>query len=649
MKNTRRAQYCAPLLCFAISFSVYLRTMLPGLGGYGDSSKLQFIGRIVGLPHPTGFPLYVLVNALFSRLPWGTLAWRVNFMSVFFGALTVTAVCTIVSRLTKNPLAALIVSLIFAFSFTFWSVCLVAEVYTFTFFLISLTAYCLIRWRETMHRAWFYLACLVYALSFNHPMVILLIPSFLFIVFATDRRIFRSGRALAGVALIVLVGAAQYLFILLRSSQNPAYTEGVVHSARELVWFVTGASYKRHYFAFSLDQLAKISLPAYGRMLVSQFTFAGVFFAVIGFVLFFLRERVWATFFLLLYVTTVALYVNGPHIEQSIYFVPATMALAVAMGFIFVPFSGRGAARGVVTVALVVVLIANVMKNFAVVDLSGKREYGELADGVLRAVKPRSLILSPDYNWTEILLYKLLGEDARSGDGVFVLHHWTPKKLHEYMRGQVGNFDPYRPSEPLPGKLNIYLLSIGREPRVLKQIQAEGWRTATVFKREPALVKELCSMDDKKILLAATGEGGTPILSFEAFDALRSLGLRAQSSLGDTYGWAAADAVVRYGGNWCGWQYFRFAPVTIRVKRGDEIIKTPYVYPSRIEIISAGYGRGSHNDIFLDGTRVSKSEHGLNLVVADRVSGKLERSINIAPADLQRMQSVYLYELAPGN
>ena len=181
MKNTRRNQYCAPLLCFAISLFVYLRTMLPGLGGYGDSSKLQFIGRIVGLPHPTGFPLYVLVNALFSRLPWGTLAWRVNFMSAFFGALTVTAVCTIVSRLTKDPFAALIVSLIFAFSFTFWSVCLVAEVYTFTFFLISLTAYCLIRWRETTHRAWFYLACLVYALSFNHPMVILLIPSFLFI------------------------------------------------------------------------------------------------------------------------------------------------------------------------------------------------------------------------------------------------------------------------------------------------------------------------------------------------------------------------------------------------------------------------------------------------------------------------------------
>ncbi len=570
-------------------------------------------------------------------------------MSAIFGSLTVAFVCMIVSRLTRNQLAALLVSLILAFSFTFWSVCLVAEVYTLTFFLVCATVYCLIRWRETMRRSWFYLACLVYALSFNHPMVIVLIPSFLFIVLSTDRGIFRSWRALVTIGLIILLGASQYLFILLRSYQSPVYCEGAISNLKELFWFVTGASYKRHYFAYNFNQVLTICLPGYIRILISQFTLPGLLLAIIGSVVFFLRERIWAIFFALLYVTTVALYINGPHIEQPIYFIPATIVITIAMGFITAPYKGRNLGSIVASLVLIAVLFKILIGNFSLVDLGGKNEYDGMADRVLSAVSTDSIILSPDYNWSEILLYKLLGEGSRAGDGVFVLHHWSPKELNNYRQALVPNWDPYRPREQLPDKFNIYLLTTKGDSRALKRVKSAGWRAIPVIELEPPLIGELRSMDEDKILLAAAKDEGVPIFSFEAFEAVSALGLRAHRARGDTSGWAAADAVVRYDGKWRGWQHFRFAPVAIRAEKGERIIRAPYVYPANIEILSAGYGRGSLNEIYLNGKKISTSDKGLNLAVIDRTSGELEKTINIAPADLDSLLSLYLYKLVPGK
>ena len=47
---------------------VYFATLLPGVGYSGDTSKFQFLGKILGIPHPTGYPLYLVLNNLFVTL-----------------------------------------------------------------------------------------------------------------------------------------------------------------------------------------------------------------------------------------------------------------------------------------------------------------------------------------------------------------------------------------------------------------------------------------------------------------------------------------------------------------------------------------------------------------------------------------------------
>ena len=57
-----------------------------------DSGELQVVAAQLGVAHPPGFPLYVLLAHLFTRLPIGSPAYMVNLLSAVFGALTAVVV-----------------------------------------------------------------------------------------------------------------------------------------------------------------------------------------------------------------------------------------------------------------------------------------------------------------------------------------------------------------------------------------------------------------------------------------------------------------------------------------------------------------------------------------------------------------------------
>ncbi len=79
-----------PLLCALALLVVYALTMAPTLtwahngADGGDLVTAALLGR---LPHPPGFPTYLLLARLFVRLPWGDPAWRLNLLSVLSAVL----------------------------------------------------------------------------------------------------------------------------------------------------------------------------------------------------------------------------------------------------------------------------------------------------------------------------------------------------------------------------------------------------------------------------------------------------------------------------------------------------------------------------------------------------------------------------------
>ena len=85
MFGTRPNRFVLALL-FGIALLVYLRTLCPTVY-WEDAGELITVSHVLGIAHPPGHPLYTILGHLFSFIPWGTIAARVNFMSAFFGAI----------------------------------------------------------------------------------------------------------------------------------------------------------------------------------------------------------------------------------------------------------------------------------------------------------------------------------------------------------------------------------------------------------------------------------------------------------------------------------------------------------------------------------------------------------------------------------
>ena len=76
---------------FVFPFLIYLLTLSPTI--YVRDAGLSVAGAYsLGVANPPGFPIYYLMGRLFTLLPIGDVAFRVNLMSAFFGALAIMLV-----------------------------------------------------------------------------------------------------------------------------------------------------------------------------------------------------------------------------------------------------------------------------------------------------------------------------------------------------------------------------------------------------------------------------------------------------------------------------------------------------------------------------------------------------------------------------
>ncbi|TMQ54271.1 MAG: DUF2723 domain-containing protein [Candidatus Eisenbacteria bacterium] len=76
------------LAAAAIAAFVYGSTLAPSVGA-GDSGELILAAQSMGIPHPPGYPLWVLLARAAAVLPWGTVAFRVNALSAVLSACAV--------------------------------------------------------------------------------------------------------------------------------------------------------------------------------------------------------------------------------------------------------------------------------------------------------------------------------------------------------------------------------------------------------------------------------------------------------------------------------------------------------------------------------------------------------------------------------
>ena len=219
------------LLSCLTSLAIYAKTVYPGVLP-GDSGEFQVLAYQLGMAHTTGYPVYLLLAKLFTFLPVGTIAYRVNLFSAFMGALTIGAVYIAGRLLSARRWAGLLVALALAFSFTLWSQSLIAEVYTAGAFFIASVLACMLYWHRGGSRNWLFLAGLFGGVGLGtHSAVALFAPAVL-VYLLLDRARWKTAwkPALLGAGLGVFLFLAAFVFVDLRESPaniyNAAYAPG---------------------------------------------------------------------------------------------------------------------------------------------------------------------------------------------------------------------------------------------------------------------------------------------------------------------------------------------------------------------------------------------------------------------------------------
>lgn len=231
--GSRRA-LAAATLAAGILLVVYGLTLAPDLtwaNGALDGGELITAAVTLGIPHPPGYPTYVVLGKLFSWLPIGTLAFRLNLLSAVTIAVAAGIVAAGISRRANGPagfVVAVAGGLTVGLLPPIWRQATVAEVYGLNLLFVAAFAYCLSRRRSTAGGLFFGLALTAHLSS------VLLLPMAIVI---TPRR--EWGRLLLGTA----VGLAPILLLPGLAGSGSPVVWGDPRSLTGWWWLVSGQLY----------------------------------------------------------------------------------------------------------------------------------------------------------------------------------------------------------------------------------------------------------------------------------------------------------------------------------------------------------------------------------------------------------------------
>ena len=291
-----------PGLLFTAVFILYAVTAAPSIYPR-DSAELVVAAHTLGIAHPPGYPLYVLLGKLFELIvPWGSVAFQLNLFSAFTAAAAVTLVFLIIDTVTGSVGPALVAAITLATSRLFWFYSTIAEVLSLHALWLLLVIWLLLVWQQ--HRTsgstangWLYLAALLFGLGFgNHHTILLMLPAVLYVVWVTDRRILRSTTGLKALMLGLGGIAGVYSFVYLRSKADPFLDWGDPQTFSNLL----AVFFRQEFGTFSLSKnfANGLSVPNviahvqnYFASLSRQFFGWGIMLGLAGLVYFFKKRR----------------------------------------------------------------------------------------------------------------------------------------------------------------------------------------------------------------------------------------------------------------------------------------------------------------------------------------------------------------------
>jgi len=445
----RRIDLVVAVLLGMASLAVYVKTAAPTLL-MADPAEFQLASYTLGIAHPTGYPLYLIVGWLWSHLlPLGDPAYRINLLSAGFAACAVglfyPLALSVQRRALQTPpqtltrLVAVVAALTLSFSRTFWSQAVRAEVYALNSLFVVAVLLLLLAWSKSDSARALRLAALAYGLSLtHHATMILFLPAILIFVWSTDRSVVRALRSLVTLLILVSAPLLLYLYIPWRAPATPYLyidlapgrtLELYDNSLRGFAGFVLGEM-----FTGELGVQAPLLERLYMALdlLFRQFGVAGAALGALGAVKLGVGGRGSAArrcliLLVLSYVPLVGFTLVYNVGDIHVFYTPSYLifALWIAVGMAWLVESVRsvrlgapriGATAGsyLVLALLAMLPLTSLWSNYQRVDKSADYHAREWAEGVLSQPIPEGTILvSNDRNEITPLLYLQYVEGLR--------------------------------------------------------------------------------------------------------------------------------------------------------------------------------------------------------------------------------------------
>ena len=467
-RSSRYADWLIGSGLFLLTFAVYLRTLAPSVAEmFDDSLEFQLVAPRMAIAHPTGYPLFSILIKLFTFIPVGDIAYRVNLATALFGALAIPVLYAVARQLVNSRAAAVIAALIFAFGQTFWSQAVLAEVYTLQALLTAAMIWLTLRWGASIRlgtRTSLIPLAFFYGLMFtHHRMSALLLPALVVYVLSYDREFLREPRTLLRMAIAFILPLLLYLYIPLRGLVTSSLDGTYQNTPAGFINWVLGSGYNVFLTQnpFGEQREAAYYLDLY----VHQFTFGGLALAAIGLVpLAHKRPREWLLLALAL-AANLAFALTYHVADINAFFIPSFFfaALFVAVGADWlvrlpslVMTNKRLYAPMSVALLLLVFIVpySLVETNFRAVDLSGKWDVHDYGLDVLSQPLPSNSTVVGILGEMTLLRYFQETEDLRR-DVQTVAADQEPVRLSEIAKASKASRHVYLTRE-LPGAEMIY-------------------------------------------------------------------------------------------------------------------------------------------------------------------------------------------------
>ena len=296
------------ILSVIVPLGIYLLTLAPTVTFFDSGEFLTAIYSL-GTAHSPGYPLFINYAKPFTFLPFGSIAFRVNFATAVSAAVACYGVYLLAGMLLAGTAAArderfstfavkavsLCAALTFAFTPRLWLQSNHDKPYPLISFIAAVVFYLLLRWREEFRAGverphYVYLGAFLCGLAFGaHQTIVLMLPSYAFLIISMDRRLVVRIKEIVIALAFAVLGFATHLHMIVRATRMPLLNWGDPRTLEQFLWNLLRRGYP---VEKPVRDLALLWAQIKAFHLAHEFTWVGAALLIVG-LLAFSRKR-WA-------------------------------------------------------------------------------------------------------------------------------------------------------------------------------------------------------------------------------------------------------------------------------------------------------------------------------------------------------------------